>query len=239
MRDAGNAPRAQVRGVKQKVMTRHMRADEAVRIKYDSKFAQSANYWKNSIGMNKCIDSIDIINQKKDYEDRIQAWQDTCGFLKGQLDFGKMRRFYIQRFNVSKNLMYFNETFRRTSELVTRAQNLNRIEVMGPKSSPKKQYIVFKDNSEEWDEALDKEVLGTLLKNYREHADAKYLPAFYKVIDRKFGGDCQAYADYLYKKSMLMKSGKKLYVDRKSTRLNSSHANISYAVFCLKKKTTN
>src|SRR3712207_8446543 len=27
-----------------------------------------------------------------------------------------------------------------------------------------------------------------------------------------------------------------LYEDRKSTRLNSSHANISYAVFCLKKK---
>src|SRR3712207_7828517 len=26
------------------------------------------------------------------------------------------------------------------------------------------------------------------------------------------------------------------YADRKSTRLNSSHANISYAVFCLKKK---
>src|SRR3712207_7045984 len=31
------------------------------------------------------------------------------------------------------------------------------------------------------------------------------------------------------------------FLDRKSTRLNSSHANISYAVFCLKKKkkTTN
>src|SRR3712207_7562843 len=27
-----------------------------------------------------------------------------------------------------------------------------------------------------------------------------------------------------------------VYLDRKSTRLNSSHANISYAVFCLKKK---
>src|SRR3712207_7960005 len=27
-------------------------------------------------------------------------------------------------------------------------------------------------------------------------------------------------------------------IDRKSTRLNSSHANISYAVFCLKKKKT-
>src|SRR3712207_7384889 len=28
------------------------------------------------------------------------------------------------------------------------------------------------------------------------------------------------------------------FPDRKSTRLNSSHANISYAVFCLKKKNT-
>src|SRR3712207_8008871 len=27
-----------------------------------------------------------------------------------------------------------------------------------------------------------------------------------------------------------------VWIDRKSTRLNSSHANISYAVFCLKKK---
>src|SRR3712207_7793984 len=31
----------------------------------------------------------------------------------------------------------------------------------------------------------------------------------------------------------------RLRVDRKSTRLNSSHANISYAVFCLKKKKNN
>src|SRR5690606_41946947 len=29
----------------------------------------------------------------------------------------------------------------------------------------------------------------------------------------------------------------KALIDRKSTRLNSSHVNISYAVFCLKKKT--
>src|SRR3712207_6931832 len=34
-------------------------------------------------------------------------------------------------------------------------------------------------------------------------------------------------------------AGRVLLLDRKSTRLNSSHANISYAVFCLKKKKTN
>src|SRR5258707_3726344 len=34
-------------------------------------------------------------------------------------------------------------------------------------------------------------------------------------------------------------SDRQLSQDRKSTRLNSSHANISYAVFCLKKKKQN
>src|SRR3712207_7064586 len=35
----------------------------------------------------------------------------------------------------------------------------------------------------------------------------------------------------------LLRPWTSLSTDRKSTRLNSSHANISYAVFCLKKKT--
>src|SRR3712207_9086178 len=37
---------------------------------------------------------------------------------------------------------------------------------------------------------------------------------------------------FYVRKTMLVKAA-----DRKSTRLNSSHANISYAVFCLNKKT--
>src|SRR3712207_9584189 len=36
--------------------------------------------------------------------------------------------------------------------------------------------------------------------------------------------------------SLLTAVGRNGTTDRKSTRLNSSHANISYAVFCLKKK---
>src|SRR5947209_11361254 len=38
------------------------------------------------------------------------------------------------------------------------------------------------------------------------------------------------------KPTNLEPKGKAAAPDRKSTRLNSSHANISYAVFCLKKK---
>src|SRR2546430_10659948 len=41
-----------------------------------------------------------------------------------------------------------------------------------------------------------------------------------------------------FRESFRLKKGKSLHPDedRKSTRLNSSHSQISYAVFCLKKK---
>ena len=216
MRDAGNATRVQVRGLKQEIMQRHMRADEAVRIKYDSKYAQSANYWKNSMGMNKCIDSIGIIEQKKAYEMRLSHWQQETGYLKGKLDFDLMAKLYGERFERMKAFYYLSESFFGTSELVTRAMKAgNGMEVKGSEKDPKKQYIEFEDNSEAWDEALDKEVLAAMMKNYRKHVPAGYLPSFYKTVDSKFGGDCAAYVDYLYKKSMLMKNGKKLYFNKK------------------------
>ena len=215
MRDADNATRAQVRGVKQDIMIRHMRADEAVRIKYDSKYAQSSNYWKNSIGMNKCIDSIGIINQKKDYEDRIRQWQDSTGYLQGKLDFQKMGRMYANRLQDRRAFMYWVETFSRTSEFNTRAMQLSRMELKGPENKPKKQYVEFPDNSDEWDEALDREVMAALLKNYKDNVAERYLPDFYKTIHTKYADNYQRFVDDLYKKSKLMK-GKKLYVNKKS-----------------------
>ena len=216
-RDCQNEPRAQIRGVKQGVMIKHMRADEAVRIKYDSKYAQSANYWKNSIGMNKCIDSIGIIEHKQDFEARIRKYMDKTGYLKGKLDFDKMARLYAQRYEPMRAVLNLRESFFGTNELGNRALQTaygwNKIE--NPDAKEEQQYIIIKDNSEEWDEALDKEVLAAMLKNYEEHVDAKYLPAFYNDIKKKFKGDYTAFANNLYKKSKLMKSGEKIYINRK------------------------
>ena len=216
MRDCENSVRAQVRGVKQEIMIKHMRASEAVRIKYDSKYAQSSNYWKNSIGMNKCIDSIGIIQQKAEYEKRIRQWQDTTGYLKGKLDFDLLAQLYASNLEPTYTFYYLYESFFRTSEFFKRArQAFSGKEVLGPADNPKKQYFLFEDNSDEWDEALDKEVLAAMLENYAEHVDAQYLPAFYQDIKTKFNGDYTAYVNYLYKKSVLMKSGKKIYFNKK------------------------
>ena len=213
MRDAENAPRAQIRGVKQEVMIKHMRADEGVRIKYDSKYAQSSNYWKNSLGMNKCIDSVGIVRQKADFEDRIEEFQKWTGYLKGKLDFQKMKELYATRFDADKLATVWRETFARTSEFNTRALTLIG---MMPKDSKKKTYYHFEDNSDEWDEALDKDVMAALIDNYRQYVKKEELPEFYKAIEEKFAGDSRKYVDYLYKNSVIMKSGKKITLTEKA-----------------------
>ena len=207
MRDAQNAPRAQVRGVKQAVMLRHMRASEAVRIKYDSKYAQSSNYWKNSIGMNKCIDSVGIVKMKQAYEARIQQYQDSTGYLKGKLNIKHLGKLYADRKEVMKDLLFFNETFRRTNELTTRALDVcMRLEKDAEVAKKGEKMLVLSgDNADTWDAALDREVMATLLKNYAEHIDKEALPAFFNDIQTKFGGDYQKYTDYLWNKSLLMK----------------------------------
>ena len=207
MRDAQNAPRAQVRGVKQAVMLRHMRASEAVRIKYDSKYAQSSNYWKNSIGMNKCIDSVGIVKMKQAYEARIQQYQDSTGYLKGKLNIKHLGKLYADRKEVMKDLLFFNETFRRTNELTTRALDVcMRLEKEAEAAKKgEKMLVLSSDNADTWDAALDREVMAILLKNYAEHVDKEALPAFFNDIQTKFGGDYQKYTDYLWNKSLLMK----------------------------------
>ncbi|MDE6688659.1 MAG: S46 family peptidase [Prevotella sp.] len=216
-----NHARYQVRGVKQEVMKRHMDASEAVRIKYDSKYAQSSNYWKNSIGMNKCIDSIGLIQQKRDFEAQLKQWMDSTGYFIDKLNFDKLAQLYQQRINVTEAYMYFFESFARNDELSIRA--LRSHNGSHPKGHGKRQHITFKDNSDAWDYDTDREILGAMLKNYREqisqmpNGKSQYLPAFYtEIIDKKFSGDCQAYADYLYQHSKLLKKKTRLYPMKKA-----------------------
>ena len=217
MRDAENAPRAQIRGVKQDVMLRHMRASEAVRIKYDSKYAQSSNYWKNSLGMNKCIDSVGIIRQKADFEDRIMEYQKWTGYLKGKLDFDAMKRLYAKRFDIDKQNTAWRETFIRTSEFNTRALAIaNMMDEGGAKKG--KRHHTFDDNSNEWDANLDKDVMATLIDNYCQYVPENKIPDFYNTIEQRFGGDTHKYVDWLYSTSVLMQSGKRITLTEKALR---------------------
>src|SRR2546421_2934028 len=56
-----------------------------------------------------------------------------------------------------------------------------------------------------------------------------------RLLEQLRAGDRNAVAELV---PLLYDELRQLIVDRKSTRLNSSHDQISYAVFCLKKKKT-
>src|SRR5699024_6709799 len=59
------------------------------------------------------------------------------------------------------------------------------------------------------------------------------------IMDKKSSSDTIPYNEVYNNNISLEHEARVSKVDRKSTRLNSSHVSISYAVFCLKKKKVN
>src|SRR5688500_19903656 len=84
------------------------------------------------------------------------------------------------------------------------------------------------------------------MHSYDEYSDNRDIPSFPTRRSSDLNTGCQALAVTLRGMTLgELKSGrerrlvaKEALLDRKSTRLNSSHLVISYAVFCLKKKST-
>ena len=219
-RDINNAVQVQARGIKLAILKRYMDKSEKTRIQYEDKYVGAANYWKNSMGMNKCIDSIGLIRQKAEYEAKIQRWLDEKKVKDPSVDvdFAKLSRLYQESNEPALVQAYWRESFWKVSEFIQRAFDITRgaIEPQGPENDPKGQYILFKDNSNDWNLALDKEMTAAMLKNYAEHVPAQYLPEAYNEIKTKFGNNYKKYVDWLYSKSMLLVKGHKFYNDEKT-----------------------
>ncbi|MBP7984592.1 MAG: S46 family peptidase [Bacteroidaceae bacterium] len=213
MRDAENTTRVQARGIKQDIMRKYMDKDEAVRIKYDSKYARSSNYWKNSMGMNHCIDSLGIIASKQQFEKQIRSWIDRTGYLKDSLNFDEMGRLYAKRFDIERTINYIRESFMGGSDFARKAYVLN----MGKEMKAKKIMTMMIDSTDYY-QPLDKEMFSAMLKNYAENVDSKYLPDFYTTIKKKFGGNYDLYTEYMYKHSKLTLLNKQVDISSRSFR---------------------
>ena len=72
--DATNVIRMTVRQAKLDILKDYMGTSQKARIQYASKYARSSNYYKFSIGQNKGLAALKVIDKKKAIEDEFTAW---------------------------------------------------------------------------------------------------------------------------------------------------------------------
>ena len=187
MLEVDNPQRIYIRGERQAILRKHMDADQAVRIKYDAKFAGSANYWKNSIGMSRGIEKLNVRDKKAAQEAEFQAWANANTLPEERyMDaLSLIEQSQTEAKEENATLQYLSEAFFQSVELV---------QTMLGRFNPEQFY-------KDYDEATDRDVAKRMFTIYRENN--KRLPSIYAKIDAEFGGNSDAYVDWLYDNSQL------------------------------------
>ena len=204
MLEVENPQRIFIRGERQAILKEDMAASDKVRIQYASKYAQSSNYWKNSIGMSRGIKRLDVKGRKQEQEAAFRAWAakntlPTEGYVDA-LD--KIRESVEETLPSFASRQYLQEAFLRAVEILTPA----RYALMLKGAELEK---ALKGFYKDYNRATDRRVAKRMFQIVKENC--KELPSvFAEVIDERFGGDTDAYVDYLYDNSVLADEGKAL-----------------------------
>ena len=199
-----NVSTIQVRGLKQDVWKKFMDEDRTVELKYANKWAGSSNYWKNSIGMNKAIGELHVVELKQKTEQQIRSWYSANESLKNRFGcmFDELEKDYAKRQEAVRAQGFFRETFLRGIEIYGVAHTLNKL----PQDAGKEQIDATKEQLQnffkDYDAKVDKATMEALLENYRKQVPERYLPECYKTIDEKFGGNSKAYTEDLFSKTI-------------------------------------
>lgn len=199
-----NQAQIDVRGIKQAIWKREMNLRDSIRIKYASKYDESSNYWKNSIGTNKAIRRLGVLEKKRALEQEVRRWIRTqvadTAFLHL---FTNLELGYKNRRKTNRAQAYFVESFLNASELVQQTLAILNFDFEGERETVVAGLKKIVDTYADLDASIDKEVLVAMLKEYRSKVDSLYWPEIYHTIGMQYGGDIQAYADSLYAQTEL------------------------------------
>jgi len=197
--DNENTIRIKLRGMKQDIMKADMDAAANVRIMYASKYSQSTNYYKYSIGQNLGLKNLNVVAKKQAEEKLIGDWinknksrkekyGEALGLIQNAIAEGdkydKVRNYWFEAFYLGPDFVRF---------ALTVSRNLDNAEVLEKEAAD-----YFKDLNL----STDKKIFIAMAKVYKEDIDAEFLPAFYETINQNFNGSIEQYADSLYSKSI-------------------------------------
>ena len=204
MIDSENKPRIEVRGEKQKIWREAMNQSDAIRIKYASKYAGSSNYWKNSMGMNEALDKLGIVKEKEAVEAELESWIESNPAAKAKYGntLASLKDAYTSSTENALFTTYFMETFRNGIELIRFANTLLAFDVNNTEKD-KEDFINERiiNSYKDYEPELDKRVLPVMLRLYASRVPSENLPDVYKTINKKFKGDYEKYAAWLFKNS--------------------------------------
>ena len=217
-----NANQAQidVRGVKQAIWKREMDRRDSIRLMYASKYSESSNYWKNSIGMNRAIRRLHVLDKKRALEQELQRWIASKPREWKRLStlLPDLQENYLSRRETNHAEAYFIESFLNGPELAQLALDILNFDFEAEQGQVVANLQKIVERYANLDLDIDKEVFAAMLDIYREKVDTAYLPPMYHVIDSAFGGNSRAYVDDLYARSEITTPrGLKRFLERDST----------------------
>lgn len=238
MMNGMNQAMIDVRGVKQAIWKREMDRNDDIRIKYASKYDESSNYWKNSMGTNKAIRQQKILERKRKMEASLFRWiQDTPAEREKLLHlFSSLELSYKSRREASRAMAYFGESFMNGPELVQLALEILNFDYEAEEKAVVARLKKLLDKYANLNVNLDKEVFTAMIATYRASVDSSYYPDFYSVITDEYGGNDQAFVDSLYARSKITTPlGLRLFLEQDSTYNIFDDPAISFSIDLLVK----
>ena len=185
-----NPAKIEVRDNALKIIDSYMRKDADVKIKYASKFASTANYWKKWIGENQGIHQTKAIDIKKAEEaefSKIVAEKDLVGYSTLLSDFEKLYK-EIEKVSLARD--YWIEIAYRNVELLgvtVRVYQLEQAYLKGGEQAfeSARQNILggFEGTYKNYSATVDKPVFEKLVALYAEKTPAEFVPANMKNVN--------------------------------------------------------
>lgn len=165
-----------VRDVALKTLDEKMRTDQATKIKYASKYASVANYWKKWIGEVEGLKKSNAVGKKQKYEQALIAKNPA---IKTTID--EFNRLYTAQAPYALSRAYYTEVVRNAEALTLANNYYNFINAVESGRMDAKTLESFKNrmNSfyKDYDGELDAKVTAKVLALYANRVPAQYLPA--------------------------------------------------------------
>ena len=204
-----NFMRHHVRDVRQKALMEQMLKDDAVRIHYASKYASSANYWKNAIGMNEGLVRLKVLNTKRAQQEQLLARGRALNDSSYQKAFDQIRGIVKHRRNALYHQQAIQEAlvmgldFMRipsTAALVSALKSKDKARIKAAADSL--QVAADKYFASVPFPEVERIVGKKMLQTYMKYIPAEQRIGIFKVIDKRFKGDSDAFIDACFEYSI-------------------------------------